>query len=378
MNDVPSPAPDEFPSSSPDLLDLNEASAYDLHTKVAGINEVLADRIVAHRTQSGPFRSVWELAHVPGIGHRLLDRITDQVTVSRPSSASGEFLSPAPSVREPVSTSALTTASAGNGRIGARLSQEIAHERVSQAVECAVRLSGRPPQSLRVHNAFTHGNTERPAAPRVSSRPSPPLLSIHPSAPVLSLPPAPRILSLPPARDLELAPHKHVSLCPTEWVEDAESVAPPPMPPLPQTAASSPSTIATPATAPIHAVLGPSALPRTRANSFALGAVLGALITLGVGTAWFFTQGLSARLHDAQAQTQSEVARLQARIDEINARTQEVQSSAKRIDYQELDMHEVQASVKELEEDIAELRKPRPRAVSSSTPAPRSSVPIQR
>ncbi len=66
------------PSST--LIDLNTASADELET-LPGIGPVLAERIVAYRTEHGPFRSVDELAEVRGISPRMVDELRGLVTV---------------------------------------------------------------------------------------------------------------------------------------------------------------------------------------------------------------------------------------------------------------------------------------------------------
>ena len=46
-----------------------------------GIGPVLAQRIVDHREQQGPFRRVQDLLDVPGIGPAIVDGLADAVTV---------------------------------------------------------------------------------------------------------------------------------------------------------------------------------------------------------------------------------------------------------------------------------------------------------
>lgn len=61
-------------------LNVNTATAVDLET-LSGIGEVLAQRIVDHRTENGPFASVDDLVDVSGIGDVILEQIRDDVTV---------------------------------------------------------------------------------------------------------------------------------------------------------------------------------------------------------------------------------------------------------------------------------------------------------
>ncbi len=65
--------------SSP-LIDLNTASVDELET-LPGIGPALAERIVAYRTEHGPFQSVDELAEVRGISPRMVDQLRGLVTV---------------------------------------------------------------------------------------------------------------------------------------------------------------------------------------------------------------------------------------------------------------------------------------------------------
>ncbi len=62
------------------LLDLNRASAAELE-ELPGIGPTLAERIVARRTEQGPFRAVEELREVTGIGEKLFAQIAPLVTV---------------------------------------------------------------------------------------------------------------------------------------------------------------------------------------------------------------------------------------------------------------------------------------------------------
>ncbi len=62
------------------LIDINTASADELEA-LPGIGPALAERIVAYRTEHGPFQSVDELAEVRGISPRMVDELRDLVTV---------------------------------------------------------------------------------------------------------------------------------------------------------------------------------------------------------------------------------------------------------------------------------------------------------
>ena len=61
-------------------LDLNRATVADLD-ELPGIGQVLAERIVARRTEAGPYTAVEELREVTGIGAKLYSQIAPLVTV---------------------------------------------------------------------------------------------------------------------------------------------------------------------------------------------------------------------------------------------------------------------------------------------------------
>lgn len=59
-------------------IDLNRAHPNELE-QITGIGPVIARRIVTAREQHGPFRSVEELAEIPGIGPKLLEILRSRV-----------------------------------------------------------------------------------------------------------------------------------------------------------------------------------------------------------------------------------------------------------------------------------------------------------
>lgn len=63
-------------------IDINRASAAELQA-IPGIGPVIAQRIVAYRGESGPFRQTDELMRVPGVGEKTFARIAPLVTVGR-------------------------------------------------------------------------------------------------------------------------------------------------------------------------------------------------------------------------------------------------------------------------------------------------------
>ncbi len=65
------------------LVNLNIASAEELET-LPGIGGKLAERIIAYRTENGPFETVEDLANVSGIGEAKLADLEGYVTVEEP------------------------------------------------------------------------------------------------------------------------------------------------------------------------------------------------------------------------------------------------------------------------------------------------------
>jgi competence protein ComEA len=78
----PATAPDGTASatvpSGDGRIHLNRATAAELDD-LPGIGPVIAERIVAHRSEHGPFRAVEDLLDVPGIGEAKLANLRDLV-----------------------------------------------------------------------------------------------------------------------------------------------------------------------------------------------------------------------------------------------------------------------------------------------------------
>jgi competence ComEA-like helix-hairpin-helix protein len=65
----------------PPLVNINTASVDELIT-LPGIGPTLAARIIAFRTEFGPFNSVEDLLRVRGIRSKLLEKIRDRITLT--------------------------------------------------------------------------------------------------------------------------------------------------------------------------------------------------------------------------------------------------------------------------------------------------------
>jgi competence protein ComEA len=75
--EVPGPdslTPDVPGATGDGLVDLNRAGVDELEG-LPGVGPVLAERIVAHRTEHGPFQAIEDLLSVSGIGERKLESL---------------------------------------------------------------------------------------------------------------------------------------------------------------------------------------------------------------------------------------------------------------------------------------------------------------
>ena len=62
------------------LLNVNDAGPAAL-TTLPGVGKVTAEKIVAFRTENGPFKSVDDLIMVKGVGKKVLEKIRPLVTI---------------------------------------------------------------------------------------------------------------------------------------------------------------------------------------------------------------------------------------------------------------------------------------------------------
>ena len=69
-------------------VDINNASVEALCTSVSGIGPALAGRIAAYRTEHGPFATIFGLIQVRGFDARLVEMISNQITVQAPEDSS--------------------------------------------------------------------------------------------------------------------------------------------------------------------------------------------------------------------------------------------------------------------------------------------------
>lgn len=68
-------------ASTAEKVSINQASAQELASAMSGIGLKKAQAIVEWREQYGAFSSVDELSDVPGIGHSLVERNIERITL---------------------------------------------------------------------------------------------------------------------------------------------------------------------------------------------------------------------------------------------------------------------------------------------------------
>jgi competence protein ComEA len=61
-------------------ININTASAKDLQG-LPGIGQVTAERIVAHRTEKGQFKSANDLLKVKGVGEKSMEKIRELISI---------------------------------------------------------------------------------------------------------------------------------------------------------------------------------------------------------------------------------------------------------------------------------------------------------
>lgn len=64
-------------------VDINSADAALLAQSIKGVGDKRAEAIVAYRNEHGPFKSVDDLAKVPGIGAKVVEQNRANLTVGK-------------------------------------------------------------------------------------------------------------------------------------------------------------------------------------------------------------------------------------------------------------------------------------------------------
>jgi competence protein ComEA len=62
-------------------VNINQASAEEMASKLSGIGPVLAQRIVDYRSAQGPFQDIEDLKQVSGIGDKKYNDIKEMICV---------------------------------------------------------------------------------------------------------------------------------------------------------------------------------------------------------------------------------------------------------------------------------------------------------
>jgi len=62
------------------VVNINQATVAELQ-RLPDIGQVTAERIVAYRTENGPFRSSADLVKVKGVGQKKLEKLKDYIVV---------------------------------------------------------------------------------------------------------------------------------------------------------------------------------------------------------------------------------------------------------------------------------------------------------
>ncbi|TCO80463.1 competence protein ComEA [Plasticicumulans lactativorans] len=68
-------------------IDINSASAADFAKAIKGVGDAKAAAIVEYRSKNGPFKSVDDLAKVPGIGPKTIETNRENLRIGGESSA---------------------------------------------------------------------------------------------------------------------------------------------------------------------------------------------------------------------------------------------------------------------------------------------------
>jgi len=71
-------------NANPPVIDINSASAETLARVMSGVGPKKAEAIVRYREEHGPFRNVYELVRVKGIGKKTVKRNFDRLRVGTP------------------------------------------------------------------------------------------------------------------------------------------------------------------------------------------------------------------------------------------------------------------------------------------------------
>lgn len=164
-------------------VDLNHAERAEL-MQLPGVGDALADRVLEHRRQHGPFRNVDDLRTVSGMGPATLERLRPHIQVTADDPEAEEMpapnLSPSPtrstgkkesSLKEPIDINRATLDDLQRlPGIGPKMAQRILDERQKkpfEKIEDLRRVSGIGPKTLEKLRPCVKVGT--PSNPRVAA-----------------------------------------------------------------------------------------------------------------------------------------------------------------------------------------------------------------
>ena len=81
LSDIKVYVPEVGEEAGPQKVDINRAETW-LLKALPGIGETLAQRIIDHRQQNGPFLNTRQLLEIAGIGNTTYEQIKDLITVA--------------------------------------------------------------------------------------------------------------------------------------------------------------------------------------------------------------------------------------------------------------------------------------------------------
>lgn len=93
-----------FAAAATDPVNINTADAATLSDRLNGVGPAKAEAIVAHREENGPFKSIDQLAEVPGIGLKTVEKNRETMTLG----------SPRPAAKAPATDAAAPAAAAAS------------------------------------------------------------------------------------------------------------------------------------------------------------------------------------------------------------------------------------------------------------------------
>jgi len=82
----------------PNKVDINTADVYTLQRMLDGVGEKKARAIVKFREEHGPYKTVYDLSQVFGIGEKIIEANKDRIVVNEPQGATAPATSTPPPV----------------------------------------------------------------------------------------------------------------------------------------------------------------------------------------------------------------------------------------------------------------------------------------